>query len=107
LIAPGHISSPPLIATITIAFTSFIDPKRIIMNSDSPLGTVTFVSPLIPEWEYECKVEEDKVQVEPRSVVKVPAYLKAYVEAPTEIEYQILALEYPFLFSRTRSHDDL
>ena len=69
------------------------------MDSDTPFGAVTFILPLVPEGQDERQVKEDNVQVDTRPVVKVPAYLKADIEAPLPVEYHILAFEYPSFFA--------
>ena len=74
------------------------------MDGYSPFGAVTFIRPFVPEWKDECQVKEDKIQVETRPVVKVAAYLKADIEAPLPVEDDVLALEYPFVSFRSRSH---
>jgi hypothetical protein len=70
------------------------------MDGYTPFGAVTFILPLIPEWKDERQVKEDNVQVDTRSVIKVAAYLKADIEAPFPVEDDVLAFEYPSLFTQ-------
>ena len=69
------------------------------MDGYTPFRAVTFIRPFVPEGEDECQVKEDKIQVEPRPVIKVATYLKADIEAPLPVEDDVLTFKYPLVSS--------